>query len=169
MLPSEALGQEFVLTDVPQAQQSQAVESGDVTTHGVLVGNIGLLLPRQEVSELVDDLAICRMPNTSAWFNGVTSLRGNMIPIFDLHALFDIVHDGVKRRTIIVGQGEKAVAFWVDQMPRIVSLTREDSMTSVPPIPTLIRKHSRKYYLKDGQIWVDWDVQDFFTTLGNML
>jgi len=169
MLPSEALSREFVVSDAQQPQQRRAAESGNINSHGVLVGNIGLLLPRQEISELVNNLAICRMPNTSTWFNGVTSLRGNMIPIFDLHALFDISCQDIKRRTIIVGEGETAVAFWVDGMPRMVSLTTEDSMTSVPPIPTLIRDHSRRYYLKEGQIWVDWDVQSFFTTLGGML
>ena len=170
MLPSEALSREFVLPEGPEANQIPTfAESRDITTHGVLVGNIGLLLPRQEVSELVTGITVCRLPNTSAWFDGVTSVRGNMIPLFDLHELFDIAHEGIKRRTIIVGEGETAVAFWVDDMPRMVSLTGEDGMTSVPPIPPLIRDHSRKYYLKEGQIWVDWDVQSFFTTLGNLL
>ena len=170
MLPSEALSRQFVLPDAPQENSIPAFsESRDITTHGVLVGNIGLLLPRHEVSELVAGLTVCRLPNTSAWFDGVTSVRGNMIPLFDLHLLFDIAHQGVKRRTIIVGEGETAVSFWVDDMPRMVSLTSDDGMTSVPPIPPLIRDHSRKYYLKDGQIWVDWDVQSFFTTLGNLL
>jgi twitching motility protein PilI len=170
MLPSEALSREFVLPDTPEVNQISAFgENRGITTHGVLVGNIGLLLPRQEVSELVTGITVCRLPNTSAWFDGVTSVRGNMIPLFDLHELFDIAHQGIKRRTIIVGQGDIAVAFWVDDMPRMVSLTSEDGMTSVPPIPRLIRDHSRKYYLKEGQIWVDWDVQAFFTTLGNLL
>ena len=170
MLPSEALSRHFVLPDAPQDSPVPAfAESRDITTHGVLVGNIGLLLPRHEVSELVTGLTVCRLPNTSAWFDGVTSVRGNMIPLFDLHVLFDIAYQGIKRRTIIVGEGETAVSFWVDDMPRMISLTSEDGMTSVPPIPPLIRDHSRKYYLKDGQIWVDWDVQSFFTTLGNLL
>lgn len=169
MLPSEALNREFVLTDAPLPQQRKTVASANIMSHGVLVGNIGLLLPRQEVSELVNNLTICRMPNTSTWFNGVTSLRGNMIPIFDLHKLLDISHDEISRRTIIVGEGETAVAFWVDGMPRMVTLSSDDAMTSVPPIPTLIRDHSQRYYLKEGQIWVDWDVQSFFTTLGGLL
>ena len=169
MLPSEALNREFVLDHAPQPRQQDRVESQDYTSHGVLVGNIGLLLPRREISELVNNLAICRMPNTSTWFNGVTSLRGNMIPIFDLHALFDITPEENRRRTIIVGEGENAVSFWVDGMPRIIELGAEDGMTSVPPIPQLIRDHSRKYFLKDGQIWVDWDVKAFFTTLGSLL
>lgn len=169
MLPSEALNREFVLAEVAQAPQSMAADAEDVNTHGVLVGNIGLLLPHREISELVNNLAICRMPNTSTWFNGVTSLRGNMIPVFDLHALFDISPETDNRRTIVVGEGETAVAFWVDGMPRMVRLTPDDGMTSIPPIPSLIRDHSRKYFLKDGQIWVDWDVQSFFTTLGSLL
>ena len=170
MLPSEALSREFILPDAPETSDVPAfTESRDITTHGVLVGNIGLLLPRQEVSELISGLVVCRLPNTADWFNGVTSVRGNMIPLFDLHALFGIAHQGARRRSIIVGEGETAVGFWVDDMPRMISLTAEDGMTSVPPIPRMIREHSRQYYLKDGQIWVDWDVQAFFKTLGNQL
>lgn len=169
MLPSEALNREFVLDEAPQPRQSMASESESINTHGVLIGNIGLLLPRREISELVNSIAICRMPNTSTWFNGVTSLRGNMIPVFDLHALFDISRENIDRRMIIVGEGETAVAFWVDGMPRMIGLNADDNMTSKPPIPQLIRDHSRKFFLKDGQIWVDWDVQSFFTALGSLL
>ena len=170
MLPSEALNREFVVPDTAEARrEDEMYESRNITSHGVLVGNIGLLLPRREVSELVNDLAVCQLPNTSSWFNGVASMRGNMIPVFDMHLLFDIAVENKRRRMIIVGEDETAVAFWVDEMPRMIALTSEDSMTSVPPIPPLIRDHSRKYYLKDGQIWVDWDVKAFFTTLGNLL
>jgi twitching motility protein PilI len=170
MLPSEALNREFIIPDTPESEHRETLfDSGDITAHGVLVGNIGLLLPRREVSELVDNLAICQLPNTSTWFDGVTSVRGNMIPVFDLHLLFDIAPESQRRRMIIVGENETAVAFWVDEMPRMVTLTADDSMTSVPPIPPMIRDHCRKYYLKDGQIWVDWDVRAFFTTLGNLL
>lgn len=170
MLPSEALNREFVVPDAAEATlEDRIFESRDFTAHGVQVGNIGLLLPRREVSELVDNLAVCQLPNTASWFNGVASVRGNMIPVFDMHLLFDIAVESKRRRMIIVGENETAVAFWVDEMPRMIALTTEDSMTSVPPIPPLIRDHSRKYYLKDGQIWVDWDVQAFFTTLGKLL
>jgi len=170
MLPSEALNREFIVPDAAEApRDDEMFEARNITSHGVLVGNIGLLLPRREVSELVNDLAVCQVPNTSSWFNGVASIRGNMIPVFDMHLLFDIAVESKRRRMIIVGEDETAVAFWVDEMPRMVALTTEDAMTSVPPIPPLIRDHSRRYYLKDGQIWVDWDVKAFFTTLGNLL
>ena len=170
MLPSEALKREFVLPDAPESAKVTPIADYQVlTTHGVLIGNIGLLLPREEVSELIENLAVCKLPNTPAWFNGVTSVRGNMIPLFDLHEMFDIEHENVKRRTIVVGQGETAVGFWVDGMPRMVTLENDNRMSSVPPIPPLIRDHSRKYFLKDGQIWVDCDMQSFFTAAGGLL
>ena len=169
MLPNEALNLDIALGEMPPAEDVPAVESDEVTSHGVLVGNIGLLLPRREVSELVNNLAICRLPNTSAWFGGITSLRGNMIPIFDLHVLFDITHHGIERRTIVVGQGEHAVAFWVDQMPRLVALSSDNLMSEVPSLPQLIADQCEEHYLKDGQVWVDWKVDEFFSNLGTML
>jgi twitching motility protein PilI len=170
MRPSEVLNREFILADIPQPdQQVGDGETRGITAHAVLVGNIGLLLPRREVSELVENQAICQLPNTSTWFNGVTSVRGNMIPIFDLHKLFDIGHEGKRRRMIVVGEAEKAVAFWVDEMPRMVSVGEDDVMNSAPPIPSLIKDHSQQYFLKDGQIWIDWDVRAFFMALGKLI
>ncbi|HEY5740802.1 MAG TPA: chemotaxis protein CheW [Gammaproteobacteria bacterium] len=169
MLPNEALKLDIAFDEVPQPEDVKAVESDAITSHGVLVGNIGLLLPRREVSELVNNLAICRLPNTSAWFGGVTSLRGNMLPVFDLHVLLDIAHHGIERRTIVVGQGEHAVAFWVDRMPRLVALSSDDLMSEAPSLPQLIADQCDEYYLRDGQVWVDWNVDGFFSSLGSML
>jgi len=170
MLPSEALNREFDLANVSFAEVDTSLEQFQtITTHSVLVGNIGLLLPNDKVSELVDKMTVCRLPNTAAWFNGVTTVRGNMIPVFDLHELFEINHENVKRRLIVVGETETAVAFWVDDFSQLITLTGEDNMGNTPPIPLLIKDHSREYYLKDGQVWVDWNFESFFTMLGKML
>lgn len=170
MLPSEALKRKFDLPDgLLPGQPAPQQDAGQFTTHAVLVGNIGLLLPSDEISELIEHGTVCRLPNTSTWFSGITSVRGNMIPLFDLHELFDIDYGQLKRRMIVVGENEKAVAFWVDDFPQIVTLGVEDGMTSAPPIPSLIRDHSRQYYLKEEQIWVDWNIETFVTTLGEML
>ena len=169
MLPSEALKQKFDLPDELLSGQTSQQDAGQLTTHAVLVGNIGLLLPIDEISELIEQVTVCRLPNTSTWFSGITSVRGSMIPLFDLHELFDIDYGQLKRRMIVVGENETAVAFWVDDFPQIVALDTEDIMTSTPPIPSLIKDHSHQYYLKDGQIWVDWNIETFVTTLGEML
>ena len=168
--PSEALQKGLEADLFADAVPGELVEEAKLLqTHAVLVGNIGLILPQDEVSEIVEKLTACRLPNTAPWFNGVTSVRGSMIPVFDLHELFSIGHEDIRRRLVVVGESETAVAFWVDGFPRMVHLAADEMMSSAPPIPPMIRDHAKSYYLKDGQIWVDWDIKAFFMTLGDML
>ncbi len=141
----------------------------DLQVHTVLIGNIGLVLPKHQVSELIDRPAVCRLPNTLSWFDGVISVRGSMIPVFDLHVLFSIEPPEGKRRLIVVGQNETAAAFWVDDFPRLLVLSEDDETGTEPPLPSLLREHARVFYLKDDQAWVEWDVQAFFTALGEKL
>lgn len=141
----------------------------DLQVHTVLIGNIGLVLPKHEISELIDRPAVCRLPNTLSWFDGVISVRGSMIPVFDLHQLFSIEAPAGKRRLIVVGQNETAAAFWVDDFPRLLVLDDDDVTTAEPPLPSLIRAHAQRFFLKEDQAWVEWDVQAFFSALGEKL
>ncbi len=169
-LPSEVLNRTFVLEDKSVVEQVQvAGQFQAVTTHAVVVGNIGLLLPQNQVSELVENLSVCRLPNTPSWFEGIASIRGNMIPVFDLHELLGVPGKAKSRKIITIDSGETAAAFWVDEMPRIVMVTSDDIMQRRPPLPQLIGDHARNFYLKDDQIWLDWDEKSFFTALGNLL
>lgn len=169
-LPSEIFDRKFVLPDEPAMEQEQAAEKFQaITTHTVLVGNIGLLMPPTSVSELVENQSVCRLPNTPEWFNGVTSVRGNMIPVFDLHELFGVEGKGKLRKMIVVGKSKTATAFWIDEMPRMVMVTSDDVMNNRPPLPKLVKEHAREFFLKDDQIWIDWDVEAFFNDVGQLL
>lgn len=140
-------------------------EERGLPRHTVLVGNIGLVLPRDVVSELIEKVAVCSLPNTRPWFDGITSIRGNMVPVFDLHALFSIERPA-RRRLIVVGENRTAAAFWVDAFPRLLVFDDEDVTTAEPPLPSLIREHAQRYFLQDGQAWVEWDCKSFFAALG---
>lgn len=172
-LPSEVLNRNFELSDAPVEAVVEQMQSSEknlaITTHAVIVGNIGLLLPQNEVSELAKNLSVCRLPNTPTWFNGVTSIRGNMIPVFDVHELFGVKGRGKDRKMIVVGIGETAAAFWIDEMPTMVMVTSDDMMSNIPPLPQIIKDFSRNYYLKDDQTWIDWDVNQFFNNVGSRL
>jgi len=170
MQPGEALKQGLeVGDDLLFDLESALEEDHGLQRHTVLVGDIGLVLPADEVSELIEKAVVCQLPNTRAWFNGVTSIRGNMIPVFDLHELFSIEPPAAGRRLIVVGQNEAAAAFWVDDFPRLLVFTDEEITATEPSIPSLVREHARQYFLKDGAAWVEWDFKSFFATLGEQL
>ena len=69
----------------------------------------------------------------------------------------------------MIGSGETSVAFWVDEMPRMVVLGADDDMSGDPPLPDFIKNHASRYFLKDYQIWIEWNVPQFFTALGKLL
>lgn len=140
-------------------------EEQGLPRHTVQVGNIGLVLPHDEVSELIEKATVCGLPNTRPWFDGIASIRGNMVPVFDLHTLFSIERPA-RRRLIVVGENRTAAAFWVDTFPRLLVFADEDLTTAEPPVPSLIREHARRYFLQDGQAWVEWDCKSFFAALG---
>jgi hypothetical protein len=70
---------------------------------------------------------------------------------------------------IVVGSGDTSVSFWVDDMPRMVTLGIDDDLSGDPPLPDIIKQHASRFFLKENQIWIEWDVQQFFTSLGKLL
>ena len=70
---------------------------------------------------------------------------------------------------IVVGTGDTSVSFWVDDMPRMVTLGNDDEMNGNPPLPDIVKAHANRYFLKDNQIWIEWNVQQFFASLGKLL
>lgn len=152
-----------------QPEPRETVDAEDSAQHAVRVGDLGLLLPPTEVSELVEKASICRIPNTASWFSGILSLRGNMVPAFDLHEMFGLAERSPRDRLIVVGGGEFAVAFWIDEMPRKVSFSTREVVGGEPPVPQVIRDHLRACYQKDGRVWIDWDIESFFHDAGKRL
>ncbi len=170
MLPGETLNQDLESGGDLLFDLGGAIEDDQgLHRHTVLIGKIGLVLPANEVSELIEKAAVCPLPNTQSWFDGVTSIRGNMIPVFDLHELFAIEEPAAGRRLIVVGENETAAAFWVDDFPRLLAFSDEDVTSTEPPIPLLLRQHARQYFRKDGQTWAEWDFKSFFAALGEQL
>lgn len=176
LLPSEALSRKFVFEEATlpeaQAQVEQAVTVDKfytIVTHSIRVGGLGLLIPSGEVSELIDKIPVCPLPNTPGWFNGIASVRGNMIPVFDLHELLGFEAKGKGRKLFVFGSGDTAVSFWIDEMPQATMVTSDNRMNNTPPLPQLIKDHAQNYYFKDDQVWIDWDVKAFFRSVGGRL
>lgn len=171
MLPSEALNREFALADTEHERLSSATgdEAAAFEAHGVLVSGIGLLLPAETFAELATESAVCRLPGTPDWFSGIVSVRGNMLPVFDLSLLFMGRIAAEHRTLLILGQGGDAVGFWIDRMPAWVTVQPENAVDMCPHAPPLLGAHTLANYLSDGVCWAQWDVDALFSELGARL
>lgn len=169
LTPSQALNRPL---NRQAGDTAQIFEEVSVVTRrlGFQVGNLGLLIARQSVSELSDILDVCPIPFTAAWLIGLINLRGNLVPIFNLHKLLQIKPQGnAKQMLLILGQGEFAGGIVIDELPVHLSFVVEDELQSLPPLPTALKPYAASGYEKEGQVWFNFDNVNFFESLANKL
>jgi len=136
----------------------------ETVRYGFKVGSIGLVTPPGLPCEVVDDATIFPIPNTAHWFTGMINLRGNLVPVFDLQAVFGIGAGG-PRSLLVINRGAEAVAVPVDALPQAVS-TGQKAPSSLP-VPAQLEPFCRGGYLADDGIWLEVDFASLFQALGS--
>lgn len=103
-----------------------------------------LLLPEGLRMEVLMDAAVVRVPNTRAWFHGVISLRGVLLPLFDLGTWAGLREDRLASPQIVsIGSGPQACALRSDGMPMLLQV-------SADPAPDMRPGGAIAAYLDDG-------------------
>jgi chemotaxis signal transduction protein len=94
----------------------------------------------------------------------MVNVTGNFMPLFDLTALLELEGES-QAKTLVIGQGEDAVAVLVPRAPVRVRINPEEKMSGRPPLPGMLQPFAKACY-KNERLWVEWDVDGFFTTAG---
>lgn len=167
VLPSEALIGSFSLPSVDD-DQYQVKQSGSIATfvvYGLALGNFGLLLPTNMASMIVEDkVPFCQLPNTPIWLQGMANIDGNIVPVFNLRSMLGIDQtESTELKIVVIGQGEEALAISVENLPIRVRFNSTDRLIGKPPLPKALQPFARDCY-KTERIWIDWDVQGFFSS-----
>lgn len=139
---------------------------------GFRIGNLGLLIAPRAISELTELLPVCPIPNTATWLCGLINLRGNLVPVFDLHKLLDLTDSTInvkKQMLLILGQGETAGAIKIDNLPIHINLTLGDRLDSLPPLPDALKLYATSGYEKNDDIWFNFDHSGFFQALAGQI
>ena len=162
--PSEALTR-FVPGERGQSRANRGVAP---IRFGFRVGNIGLLVPAGMLSELVEDTKVYRLPTTAPWFRGLINLRGDLVPVFDLKALFTSEDQTAESLNVLVlDAGARAVSVLIDGLPVTIDTGRR--LDQSPPLPEMLRDHSRAVYVREREVWVDFDFDGFFRAVGDRI
>ena len=132
---------------------------------GFSLSQLHLLIKPGTHSEVAMQTNICSIPNVPSWFLGVINLRGNVIPVFDVHRLLQMDNRRRERQTVLLlDQGSDTVALSIDGLPQSVVL--DHKLRDMPPLPEVLEAHIPAAYAKENTIWLDFDHQSFFTQLG---
>lgn len=169
VLPSEALSGSFVLSpeDDDQNQVEQTQLATTLVAYGLVVGNLGLLLPANTASMVVEgEVPFCEIPNTPVWLHGMVNINGNILPVFNLGAMLGITEtEPSELKMVMIGHGEDALAVTVTNLPVRVRLNSTHQLIGKPPLPAALQPFAKGCY-KTERLWVDWNMQEFFSSSG---
>jgi purine-binding chemotaxis protein CheW len=90
------------------------------------------ILQVQEIKRLTE---ITRVPNAPVFVEGVINLRGNVIPVIDLHKRFNLTAAEVteESRIVIVNVKDITVGITVDAVSEVITL-EETAFAPPPPL-----------------------------------
>lgn len=133
---------------------------------GFRVGDFGFLLPVSLHCEVAGQLPVHPIPKVEPWFSGLLNMRGNIVPVVDLHRLMsDTANPPKKRYLFAMDRGEKTMAVWIDGYPQMLEGTFQ-GLTSLPPLPERLQRFVTNAYTQNGQIWLKVHFEQLFNTLG---
>lgn len=161
--PSEAL-QRFHPPEGTSTALGLRQTAIDLSRFGFRIGPLRLLIQTGTLSEVITHPPIYPIPNVPNWFVGVMNLRGNLIPVFNLHHLLETGEPGQTQTVLVLDQGSDGVGIPIDGLPHAVHLG--DVLHNIPPLPEALQEHATAAFTTNGGIWLDFDHQSFFTALG---
>lgn len=172
ILPSLALRKKFVGAEAFNITTESDTDTDKETGsyHAFRIGDIGLLIPQDTISEVAEELAYCQLPNTSAVLYGMANLRGNIIPIFDLHAQLNIeIRQNSNRKILVIGEGQNAVAVLINELPVRLIISAQDRCSGSAPLPGELQQFVKNSYQANNKIWFDLDLKGLFSILSEFI
>lgn len=165
--PPPWLAPEQALTRfVPPPVQVRATQA-DSRRFGFLMGGVGFLIDPDITSEVLDKLPAFPVPGTPNWLVGITNLRGNLLPLFDLAQLWNWPTRETPRPLLILDRGDQAVGLMVDRLPTLI--TPGEPLVTPPPLPRLLREHLKNAYTAEETLWLDYDHHGLFHAIAGQL
>jgi purine-binding chemotaxis protein CheW len=91
------------------------------------------------VQSIIKIQPITKLPNTPEFVEGVTNLRGKVLPVIDLRKRFGVVARDVDRnsRIIVVSFDQKEVGMIVDEVSEVLTVP-EGAVEAAPAIATTV-------------------------------
>lgn len=155
--PTEALRRSPLAAGAAAA--TEAIEEAPLR-YGFTVGNVGLLMRPNCMSEVVKPPPIYPIPNTPPWLTGIVNLRGNLVPAFDLAVMLDENVTYEQPLLLVIDRGEWAAGVKIDGFPQPLSLAL--FQPRVPPLPPMLKDYVSAGYANDGTVWLEFDHRGFF-------
>lgn len=146
----------------------QWVEANPIQ-YGYRIGPYGFLITPGLLSEVILTPTIYPIPNTASWLKGLINWRGNLVPVYDLAALWQTpVFSAKKRELLVIGESTQALGILVDELPVAVSLSQAIAAHTVE-LPAIVKGFVKQVYQDQDQVWLTLVYPDFFQAISTKI
>jgi chemotaxis signal transduction protein len=121
------------------------------------VGRERYAVPIENVLEVSELGRLSTLPGAGSAILGVSNLRGQVLPVFDLARILSIAGDGSVRRVVVAEHEGRLAGLAVDEVTDVGELDGEAEQTDA--------EHLSGALLEDGQLVGIVDVERLFRSL----
>ena len=110
---------------------------------GFRLANQNYIFRIESIQEIVMPSRVAKIPEVPTYVDGVSNLRGMIIPIVDLRSLFNLKrrpHDD-DTRTIVVNVGSRTIGCTVDSVLRVMRVPAD----TIQPAPDSVYGSGRRF------------------------
>lgn len=137
----------------------------DETRYGYKISNMNFLVPRETVSEIIQNANIFDLSNAPAWVEGLINLRGNIIPVMNLDKLLKNFNNKKATNILVLNDSDEneSIAVMISELP--VSLELNDSIATTKKYPVELQEFIANGFSQNNSDWVEFAPQKLFKTL----
>ncbi len=152
----------------PDDEQRVRQKWQQVRCYGFECGGYRFIAPLNVYCELLTQVKIERLPNTPDHFLGLSNVRGNLVPVYQLESLLEQPSIST-RYALVIGKLEQAAALIVAGKPKPFDL--RDFVQSEPTtsLPDFLQTAVSAFYQRDDETWYLLNHVQLFKALANLL
>ena len=134
--------------------------------YGFKLGETGLLVPAGALTEAVKIFNVYPVPKTKPWFKGLTNIRGNLVPVYDLGLLLGITVKPVKMDKLLVyGKNTECIGILIEDLPKAYDVCGWSVLNDLSGLPVLLKEYVIENYSVDEVVWLSFDHGRFFEAI----
>lgn len=133
---------------------------------GIRIGRTGFVVSPAVLGFIMNKALITPLPNAAPWLSGVLSLRGNLVPVIDLHVILseEVINEKNRRLFVMVEDGYSA-AIWIDDLPVFKNSWQFQTARNLSVLSKILQQFVPSACEQDGQLWYNINFPDLFDAL----
>ena len=110
---------------------------------GFRIGDINLVAPLNQVSEILHYPNLTSVPGTRSWVRGVANVRGTLLPVMDLNGYLGKKASAItqKTRILVTKYEDMTVGIVVDEVVGLKHFSDEDKVSAVRKFDESVRNY----------------------------